>query len=73
MPARKPDRDGNYIASNARHFNVCFKSGALLNRVQQRTICGLAPRDIDFIWMVEEERRATPDEIRQLCKRVQKG
>jgi hypothetical protein len=70
MPPRKHDSDDNYVSVDTHHYNVCFKSGALLNRVTQRIICGLSPKDIDWIWNVEEERRATPEEIRTLCKPV---
>jgi len=68
MAARKPDREGNYVAPDTRHFNVCFKSGVLLNRVQRSIICCLSPKEIDWIWIVEEKRRATADEIRKLCE-----
>lgn len=52
------------------HYNVHFMSGSLENRVTKRAICGLRPMDIDWIWVVELRRRATPDEIRKLCKLV---
>ena len=29
----------------------------------------LKPADIEWIWIVEEKRNATPEEIRKLCKR----
>ena len=29
---------------------------------------GLRPADIEWVWVVEEERRATPDEIQRFCK-----
>ena len=50
------------------HYNVHLKCGNLENRVTERAICGLRPADIDWIWIVEFRRRASPDEIRELCK-----
>ena len=56
----------------ASHFNLKYKSGALLNRITARDICGIRPADIEWIWIVEEKRNATPDEIRELCSRAPK-
>ena len=56
----------------AAHYNLKYKSGALLNRVTARDICGIRPQDIEWIWIVEE-KRTPPEEIRKLCKGVSKG
>ena len=29
---------------------------------------GLRPEDIEWVWIVEERRRAEPEEIRRLCE-----
>ena len=50
------------------HYNVHFKDGSLVNRVTERFLSSLYPVDIDWVWIVEERRRAAPDEIRKLCK-----
>ena len=50
------------------HYNVHFKSGKSENRVTERAITGLRPVDLDWVWIVERRRRATPVEIRRLCK-----
>jgi hypothetical protein len=50
------------------HYNVKFKSGGLLNRLVAIEVCGLKPREIEWIYLVEAKRQATPDEIRQLCR-----
>jgi hypothetical protein len=50
------------------HHNVHFKAGNLENKVTERAICGLRPVDIDWVWIVERRRRATPDEICKLCE-----
>jgi hypothetical protein len=50
-------------------FNVKSKSGGLLNRLTAREIYGLTPREIEWIYLVEQKRNATPEEIRELCKR----
>lgn len=57
---------------NAVHFNVKFKSGGLLNRLTAREVYGLSPREIEWIYLVEEKRNATPQEIRELCKGASK-
>jgi hypothetical protein len=54
------------------HYNVKFKSGGLLNRLTAREVYGLSPREIEWIYLVEEKRNATPQEIRELCKRPTK-
>ena len=56
----------------ASHFNLKYKSGALLNRITARDISGIRPQDIEWIWIVEQKRNATPQEIRELCKRAPK-
>ena len=50
------------------HYNVHFKDGSLANRVTERALCGLRPVDIDWVWDVENRRRATPQEVQKLCK-----
>jgi hypothetical protein len=65
---RKPDQDGYYCAPGTCHYNVHFKGGVLRNRVTARDFGGLPHANIDWVWIVEEKRRATPDEIRKLCK-----
>jgi hypothetical protein len=50
------------------HYNVKFKSGGLLNRLVAIEVRGLKPREIEWIYLVEEKRNATTDEIRMLCK-----
>jgi hypothetical protein len=67
MP-RKPDRDGLYNPPGTPLYNVCFKGGALQGRMTVRGFEGLRPEQIDWVWMVDEKRRATPEEIRKLCK-----
>ena len=66
MP-RKQDHD-MYSLLGALHYNIQLKGGALNNRVTARGFEGPRPADIEWVWIVEEKRRATPDEIRKLCK-----
>jgi hypothetical protein len=35
------------------HYNLKYKSGALLNRITARDICGMRPQEIEWIWIVE--------------------
>jgi hypothetical protein len=46
-----------------------FKAGGTRNRVTGHSLCGLNPTDIELVWIVEKKRTATPEEIRELCKR----
>ena len=44
----------------AMHYNLKFKAGALLNRITAHDVCGIRPQDVEWIWIVEEKRNATP-------------
>jgi hypothetical protein len=66
MPRQDRD-DVFYQPPGTEHYNVQFVSGALLSRATARYFEGLKPEEIEWVWMVEAERRATPDEIRNLC------
>jgi hypothetical protein len=66
--ASKLDQDMFYQSRGTLHHNIQCKGGALLNRVTTRGFEGFSPKDIDWVWIVEEKRRATPDEIKGLCK-----
>jgi len=46
----------------AAHYNLKYKTGALLNRITAHDVC-------EWIWIVEEKRNATPEDIRKLCKK----
>lgn len=54
------------------HYNLKYKAGALLNRVIVREFIGTRPQDIEWIWIVEQNRYATQAEIKELCKRAPK-
>jgi hypothetical protein len=73
MPRKKPDKDEFYIPAGIPLYNVCFKGGALQGRRTVRGFEGLRPEQIEWVWIVDEKRRATPDEIRKLCKAPTKG
>ena len=72
MP-RKLDHDVFYRPSGTPLYNICFKGCALQGRVTVRDFEGLRPEQIDWVWMIDEKRRATQDEIRKLCKAPTKG
>ena len=57
----------------AMHYNLKYKTGALLNRITAHDVCGIRHQDIEWIWIVEEKRNATPEEIRELCRRASKA
>jgi hypothetical protein len=55
------------------HFNVMYKGSGMANRILAREIVGSQPSEIEWILMVEEGRKATQLEIRQLCAGKWKG
>jgi hypothetical protein len=62
-------REGIVTRNGTVHYNVHFKNGSSLEgRVTEPAISGLRPVDIDWIWIVELRRRATQEEILNLCK-----
>jgi hypothetical protein len=52
------------------HYNVQFKVGGLVNRVIGQDLFEVSSQEIAWVWIVEEKRNATPEEIKQLCKPV---
>ena len=73
MPRSKND-SGLYEPKRTTHFNVKYKGGSpLLNRVLARDLQECRYSDIEWVWIVEDGRRATPEEIRQLCSGKWKG
>lgn len=68
MP-RKLDQDMFYQSPGTLHFNIQLKGGGLLNRVTDRGFEGFSPKDIDWVWIVEENRNATAEEIKKLCQK----
>jgi len=59
--------EGFCVPPGAELYNVQFVSGALLSRATARHFEGLKPEEIEWVWMVNAERRATPEEIKKLC------
>ena len=49
------------------HYNVHFKDRSIQSRATKRELCGLRPSDIEWIWIIELRRRATPEEVQTLC------
>jgi hypothetical protein len=64
MPRKLDDRS---LYFELVHFNVRYKTGALDHRVGARHFKGVDPSQIGWVWIVESNRRATDDEIKQLC------
>jgi hypothetical protein len=67
MP-RKLDQHTFYRSPGTPLYNVCFKGGALQGRTTVSGFEGLRPEQIDWVWIVDEMRRATPEEIQKLRK-----
>ncbi len=65
MP-RKLDQDEFYAPPGTPLDNACFKGGALQGRTTVRAFEGLQPEQIDWVWIVDEMRRATPEGIEKL-------
>jgi hypothetical protein len=72
IPRSKND-SGLYDPHGTFHFNAKYKGEAISNRVLARDIKECRVSDIEWIWIVEARRRATPEEIRQLCSGNWKG
>ena len=66
-------RDLYYKPRVAFLYNVHFKDGSLTTRVTERAISGLRPVDINWVWDVEHRRRATPEEVQNLCNLSSEG
>ena len=49
------------------HFNVMHPRGVLDTHVLARYFKECSFQDIEWVWIVEADRRATTEEIRQLC------
>ena len=67
------DADLYYQPKGTLHFNVKYKDAELDNRVLVRNLSGCDPSEIEWVWIVEAMRRATDEEIRQLCSGIWKG
>lgn len=70
--AGKPAPEGHNNPPITPHYNVMFKGGGVRKRVTERSLRGLRTTEIDWLWVVEQKRRATPEEIPRLCKGVSK-
>ena len=67
MPHNRDDM--YYHPSDAIHYVVKFMvDGSMKKWVLASEISLLQPTEIDWLWVVEQNRYATPDEIRNLCK-----
>lgn len=67
MARGKNDGDLYYRPSGSSRFNVKFKDGALDNRVTAKYLVGCQVDGIEWIYIIEAKRQATPAEIKQLC------
>jgi|HubBroStandDraft_6_1064221.scaffolds.fasta_scaffold190516_3 hypothetical protein len=66
--ARSLDQDLFYSSPDVRHFNICLVGGGVQTRLIARAFAILRPEQIEWVWIVEEKRRASADEIQLLCK-----
>ena len=67
MPHGEIDNEGFYEPPGSEHYNIQLVGGGLLSRVTVRCFADLRPDMIEWVWMVEAKRRATPEEIQKLC------
>ena len=51
----------------ALHFNVMHKGNILSNRVTARHFVSVKPEQIEWAWIIESKRYASPKEIANLC------
>ena len=66
MPSTKTPDD---YWSRIPRLNVRWTNGGLENRVIASRLAGTDPKLIEWVYMVEEKRNATPEEIRKFCKK----
>ena len=71
MPG-EPKAEGYTVRPELLIYNVMFKSGGVRKRVTGRSLRGLRAPEVDWLWVVEQKRRATPEELLKLCKGVSK-
>ena len=64
--ARENDGDLYYRQKGSYRFNVRFKAGVIESHVTAKWMIGCRPEDIDFVWIIEEARKANPEEVEQL-------
>ena len=65
-------RDVYHNPPETPHYTVMFKSGGVRKRVTERSLRGLRASEVDWLWAVEQKRRATPEELLKVCKGVSK-
>jgi hypothetical protein len=73
MNQRQNDSELYYRPKGGILFNVKYKSGTLDTRVTASYLKGRAPAEIEWVWIVGPERRATAEEIKQLCAGTWRG
>lgn len=71
MP-QKPDTDGSYRAFSAQHFNVRCTGGFVFNGLALRELRELRADVIESVWVVEQRRELTRQEIAKLCSESQR-
>jgi hypothetical protein len=62
------DQDLYFNAPATSHFNVCYQGGAVQARATAPAFAGLDANIIEWVWVVEQKRYATREEILTLCK-----
>ena len=50
------------------HYNVRYIGDMVCNRKTARHFEGVKPDQIEWVWIIESKRYATPKEIADLCK-----
>jgi hypothetical protein len=61
------DEDLYYPAPGTLHYNVRYVGGGLHSRATAHSFKVLTPESIEWVWIIEEHRRATPEEVANLC------
>jgi hypothetical protein len=69
MASRRLDENLYYSVPGTQHYNVMCVGRYLFTRVTARSFGGFSPEMIEWAWLVEGKRYATPAEITCLCRR----
>lgn len=65
--ARSGRDSGFYHPKGALHFHIKYRERGIDNRSLAHELKGCKVSEIEWVWIIEERRQASPEEVRQLC------
>ena len=67
MPRSRLDDDLYAPIPGTLHYNARYVGDMVINRTTARHFAGVDPKTIEWVWIIESKRYATPKEIASLC------